>query len=203
MTAGLVFASRSGRRHHLFFSSSCCGLPLQPDKCLRPRRAKEFRPRMRDAFVSPLRYRTRCDAAKISDLPSPAQRVNDCACVHVRHHRTCAAHPQGFFVLTNNACIPFFSALKLSHRSTEHRCDRWANRPRPDFRRRARRFRAASAIAGQNCDPVNPSRGVCRGNARVRHRQANRVDGKEQTEAPLFKSSAVTVRSAGSTRRQL
>ena len=116
MTAGLVFASRSGRRHHLFFSSSCCGLPLQPDECLRPRRAKEFRPRVRDAFVSPLRDRPRCDAAKISDLPSPAQRVNDCACVHVRHHRTCAAHPQGFFVLTNNACIPFFSALKLSHR---------------------------------------------------------------------------------------
>ena len=116
MTEPFSFASRSGRRHHLFFSSSRCRLPLQPDECLRPRRAKEFRPRVRDAFVSPLRDRSRCDAAKISDLPGPAQSVNDCACVHARHHRTCAAHPQGFFALPKNTCILFFSALKSSHR---------------------------------------------------------------------------------------
>ena len=130
MTAGLFCVCRSGRRRRLFLlSRSRCCLPLQPDECLRPRRAKEFRPRVRDAFVSPLRDRPRRDAAKISDLPSPAQRVNDCACVHVRHHRTCAVRPQGFFALTKNACILFFSALKSSHRSTEHRAAMLFRRP--------------------------------------------------------------------------
>jgi hypothetical protein len=121
---------RSGRRRRPFcLSRSRCGLPLQPDECLRPRRAKEFRPRVRDAFVSPLRDRSGRDAAKISDFPGPAQRVNDCACVHVRHHRTCAVRPQGFFALTKNACILFFSALKSSHRSTEHRAAMLFRRP--------------------------------------------------------------------------
>ena len=125
-----MFFCRSGRRRRLFLlSRSRCCLPLQPDECLRPRRAKEFRPRVRDAFVSPLRDRSRCDAAKISDLPRSAQRVNDCACVHARHHRTCAAHPHGFFVLPKNACILFFSALKSSHRSTEHRAAILFTRP--------------------------------------------------------------------------
>ena len=126
----LFLVCRSGRRRRPFcLSRSRCGLPLQPDECLRPRRAKEFRPRVRDAFVSPLRDRSRCDAAKISDLPRSAQRVNDCACVHVRHHRTCAVRPQGFFALTKNACILFFSALKSSHRSTEHRAAMLFRRP--------------------------------------------------------------------------
>ena len=125
-----MFVCRSGRRRRPFcLSRSRCGLPLQPDECLRPRRAKEFRPRVRDAFVSPLRDRSRCDAAKISDLPRSAQRVNDCACVHVRHHRTCAVRPQGFFALPKNACILFFSALKSSHRSTEHRAAMLFRRP--------------------------------------------------------------------------
>ena len=84
---------------------------------------------MRDAFVSPLRDRSRCDAAKISDPPSPAQCVNDCACVHVRHHRTCAMLMQECFALTKNACILFFSALKSSHRSTEHRAAMLFTRP--------------------------------------------------------------------------
>lgn len=84
---------------------------------------------MRDAFVSPLRDRSGRDAAKISDFPGPAQRVNDCACVHVRHHRTCAVRPQGTFALTKNACILFFSALKLSHRSTAHRASKLFTRP--------------------------------------------------------------------------
>ena len=120
----------SGRRRRPFcLIRSRCGLPLQPDECLRPRRAKEFRPRVRDAFVSPLRDRSRCDAAKISDFPGPAQRVNDCACVHVRHHMTCAVRPQGIFALTKNACILFFSALKSSHRSTEHRAAMLFRRP--------------------------------------------------------------------------
>ena len=125
-----LLVCRSARRRRPFcFSRPRCGLPLQPDECLRPRRAKEFRPRVRDAFVSPLRDRSRCDAAKISDLPSPAQRVNDCACVHVRHHRACAVRPQGCFALTKNACILFFSALKSSHRSTEHRAAMLFRRP--------------------------------------------------------------------------
>ena len=164
MTAGLFCVCRSGRRRRLFLlSRSRCCLPLQPDECLRPRRAKEFRPRVRDAFVSPLRDRSRCDAAKISDLPRSAQRVNDCACVHVRHHRTCAVRPQGFFALTKNACILFFSALKSSHRSTEHRAAMIFRRP---AHRRTHAQRPLQVAAASKTSSARLARQWERGTAR-------------------------------------
>ena len=84
---------------------------------------------MRDAFVSPLRDRSGRDAAEIRDLARPAQRVNDSVCVHARHHMTCAGCAQELFDLTKNACIIFFSPLKSSHRSTEHRAAMFFRRP--------------------------------------------------------------------------
>ena len=166
----------SGRRRRPFcLSRSRCGLPLQPDECLRPRRAKEFRPRVRDAFVSPLRDRSRCDAAKISDLPRSAQRVNDCACVHVRHHRTCAARPQGFFVLTKNACILFFSALKFSHRSTEHRLRSVGEPTRPGVMPASNETPRCLPSQAEAMTRRTPSRRAEAGNSRGAASQANRA----------------------------
>lgn len=195
-----MFVCRSGRRRRPFcLSRSRCGLPLQPDECLRPRRAKEFRPRVRDAFVSPLRDRSGRDAAKISDFPGPAQRVNDCACVHVRHHRICAVRPQGFFALTKNACILFFSALKLSHRSTAHRASKLFRRsshrrthaPRPPQLGVASKtsIGATSTLMGAAAQPASPHRSGPR---------SNESKGAAQPHAQIWASSTRT--SAGGDR---
>ena len=144
---------------------------------------------MRDAFVSPLRDRSGRDAAKISDFPGPAQRVNDCACVHVRHHRTCAVRPQGIFALTKNDCILFFSALKLSHRSTAHRASKLFTRPAqqqaPATTRSSKQNQigVTSDSMGSAAQPASPRRSGPR---------SNESKGAAQPHAQIWASSTRT-----------